>query len=154
MTTNGLPGFPTDELDRKWQFEEQLAAGRVAPDVGMRDVPAVPASHLCDGGDLPSVRDERIDPGPLATPAGSLAEQARELVDGDRQSDYGEPLGHMRRVADAWAAVLSRPFTPEEVCLALATLKLVREGHQSKRDNREDAVGYLDILERVHRYRS
>ena len=136
---------------------------RTCPDIKGRDLPTVSNPDPCGGGDLPGLRDKYVHVGQHSayckqcwpnngTPkqAGSLKEQARTLVDGERQADYGEPVEHMRRVADAWSAVLRRPITPEEVCLCLATLKLVREGHRPKRDNREDAIGYLDILERVH----
>src|SRR5256885_12153677 len=55
-TTDGLPGFPRDtDVDAyRWLGTEPDAC----PDVGMRDVPAVPASHLCDGSDMPVVRDK------------------------------------------------------------------------------------------------
>src|SRR5438046_2594738 len=94
VTTDGLPGFPKD-----------------CPDIMGRDLPTVSNARHCDGGDLPPVWDESVPRAheSAAVKAASLAEQARELVDGERQSDYGEPVEHVGSIAAACSAVLGRP---------------------------------------------
>ncbi len=79
----------------------------------------------------------------------SIADDASDLVDGERQSQYGDPVGHLNNIARAWSGVLGYTISARQVALCLATLKLVREGHKHKHDNLVDAVGYLLIAERI-----
>jgi len=55
----------------------------------------------------------------------------------------------MRRIALAWSAILDRPVTGKEVALCMAALKLCREAHKPKRDNRVDLVGFALIADMV-----
>lgn len=75
----------------------------------------------------------------------------RDLVDGDRQADYGPPEENMRRIGLAWSAILDTPVGPEQVALCMAALKLVREAHRHKSDNIVDAHGYIEIVDRIAR---
>ena len=76
-------------------------------------------------------------------------EAALRLVDGDRQASYGDPVQHMHNVAKCWSAILGYQITPKQCALALAGLKLVREGNKHDPDNLTDAIGYIVIAERV-----
>jgi hypothetical protein len=73
-----------------------------------------------------------------------------ELVNGERQEMYGEPVEHMGHVARAWSGVLGFTITPKQVALCMVALKLVRENYKHNPDNILDAHGYLTILERVN----
>ena len=49
-----------------------------------------------------------------------------------------------------WTVILGAPVKPQHVPLCMIALKLVREAHVPKRDNRTDIAGYsqtLDMLE-------
>lgn len=76
-------------------------------------------------------------------------ERGLELVNGPRQDDYGEPCEHVGHVARAWSGVVGYTITPRQVCLMMIALKLVRENHKAKQDNRDDIHGWTEILERV-----
>lgn len=89
---------------------------------------------------------------PPASSAGLLGvsrERGLELVNGERQDDYGEPVAHVGDVARAWSGVLGYTITPRDVCLMMVVLKMVRERHKHKQDNIDDGHGWLEILSRV-----
>lgn len=75
----------------------------------------------------------------------------QQLVDGDRQADYGPPEENMRRIGLAWSAILDTDVSPAQVALCMAALKLVREAYRHKPDNIVDAHGYLEIADRIVR---
>jgi len=75
--------------------------------------------------------------------------RGRDLVDGDRETDYGHPVESHKQYALAWSAILRVEVSPKQVALCMAALKLVREGHRHKADNLDDAHGYVDIARRI-----
>ena len=80
----------------------------------------------------------------------SILQEAQRLVGGDRQSAYGHPSEHFAAVAAMWTVIVGAPVKPQHVPLCMIALKLVREAHVPKRDNRTDIAGYsqtLDMLE-------
>lgn len=85
----------------------------------------------------------------------TVAQEARNLQYGEREDQYGHPRVTLTRTAAMWSALLSDKlgegefFTPEDVARMLATLKLARDAHNPKRDNRVDAIGYLIALDRL-----
>lgn len=76
-------------------------------------------------------------------------EAALHLVDGDRQAAYGEPTVHLANVAKVWSGIFGFQVSPLQVALAMAGLKLVREGYKHDPDSLTDAFGYLAIAERI-----
>lgn len=78
----------------------------------------------------------------------SLRNEATALVDGERQDDYGEPVYMHAQVAQVWAATFGWDVDNHKAALAMALVKIVREAHKPKHDNRVDAVGYLTIAGR------
>lgn len=78
----------------------------------------------------------------------TLRNKATNLVDGDRQADYGEPVYMHAQVAQVWAATFGWDVDNHKAALAMALVKIVREAHKPKTDNRVDAVGYIEIAGR------
>ena len=78
---------------------------------------------------------------------GDLLDEAKELINGDRQEDYGSPRTNMDKIAEFWSAYLCMQIRGEDVCAMMALLKMARmtTGHK-KRDNPKDVAGYMSIL--------
>jgi hypothetical protein len=81
----------------------------------------------------------------------SVLMEAADLVDGDRNNQYGDPIGDFRCTADMWAAYLRRKtdipaeFTldPHDVAAMMSLLKISRIGwDHGKRDSWADLAGY------------
>lgn len=79
----------------------------------------------------------------------SILEEALRLTRGDRNDDYGHPLEECERIAKFWSIVLGVTVKAEQVPLCMIGLKISREMHRPKRDNRTDIAGYADVLERI-----
>lgn len=85
--------------------------------------------------------------GDMAGP--NIAEEAVSLVTGDRNAQYGPPIQDYERTAAVWSGLLvgvlgeGQVITPKMAILMMAALKICREVHAPKRDNRVDAIGYM-----------
>jgi hypothetical protein len=95
-----------------------------------------------------------VNPGSVgeteSKPDGSIIDDAREVVSGDRRRDYGTPREVHTRIGRMWGAILGLPdIAPERVALMMIALKVAREVQTSKRDNRVDMAGYLLCLEEI-----
>jgi hypothetical protein len=79
----------------------------------------------------------------------SYVEQAKAIIHGERNEDYGPMRDGFEATAKIWSATLRKKLTaditPEEVCLLMIGLKLSREGFKHKDDNLVDMVGYAEI---------
>lgn len=79
--------------------------------------------------------------------------QAKNLVCGDRNQQYGPPTEDYLRISKVWSGMLVdilKPgceITTEKALLMMVALKLCRECTKHKDDNVIDAHGYLDCLE-------
>lgn len=77
----------------------------------------------------------------------NIASEAQSLVLGDRNNSYGTPAEDYARTAAVWSGLLIEklkvPITAKEAILMMAAMKLCREVHKPKRDNRVDAIGYM-----------
>lgn len=64
------------------------------------------------------------------------------------------PGPHFTKVAKAWESIIGSPVSPEQVCLCLAMLKLVREAGMPgvDPDNLADAHGYMTLVPEVLEY--
>lgn len=77
--------------------------------------------------------------------------EAADLVDGDRNAQYGDPIGDFRCTADMWSAYLRRrddipedfALKPHDVAAMMSLLKISRIGWSpEKRDHWSDLAGY------------
>jgi hypothetical protein len=92
-------------------------------------------------------------PASLGKPGESEMNEANGLVNGDRQAAYGSPLESYTAQAKVWSGILAdklkADLTAEDVVILLAAMKLWREAHKPKRDNRVDTHGYMLVLAHV-----
>lgn len=82
-----------------------------------------------------------------------LFNDAKSVINGERQDQYGNPEDVFPDIAVRWSQYLSQLLkTPvcldaSDVTFMMADFKMARECHQHKRDNLVDAVGYLGITD-------
>lgn len=85
--------------------------------------------------------------------ADAIIAEAVRITSADRHDAYAPPEDNFRRIATVWNGLLdgklARVLTPADVARMMAGMKLVRDAHKPKRDNRVDAIGYLRCLERT-----
>jgi hypothetical protein len=80
----------------------------------------------------------------------SILEEAQRLVHGPRQHDYSHPFEDYTRTGRLWGAILGIPdIDPRICCLMMAAVKISREVHRPKRDNRVDGAGYFECADLV-----
>lgn len=80
----------------------------------------------------------------------TVCQEADRLVSDDRQSSYGHPRDNFTRIGRMWGALLNiADIPPEKVALCLAAMKMSREAHKPKRDNRVDAIGYIKCADLI-----
>ena len=78
-----------------------------------------------------------------------LSEEARVLMAGDRWEAYGDPKVQFDRLATFWSGVMGTEVTPRQVCLCLMLMKVSREIHSPRLDNRVDLVAYTEMLQEL-----
>lgn len=80
----------------------------------------------------------------------SALQEAHRLVHGARQGAYGHPIDDYTRTGRMWGAILGiGDIDPRVCCLMMAAVKISREVHSPKRDNRVDLAGYAECAELV-----
>ena len=77
---------------------------------------------------------------------GSLLDEAKQTITGERQDQYGAPEDSFSRIAAYWTTYLGRPVSALDVAHLMALMKLARaQGQGFKRDNYVDLAGYAAI---------
>lgn len=107
-----------------------------------------------DSGELNGLTHEYFElvrrAGEPEKPASILAEAAK-IAGGDRSEAYGHPLDNHRRIAGLWNAYIEArkpgPLTPQDVARMMILLKVARDLHAPRRDNRVDICGYAECLD-------
>jgi hypothetical protein len=74
-----------------------------------------------------------------------ILQEASELINGQRQSDYGTPRASFAAIADMWSAYLGADIEPRDVANMMALLKIARMRMASHRDSAVDGAGYLAL---------
>jgi len=75
----------------------------------------------------------------------NILEQAKELVGGDRQEDYGDKLTNHENIAALWSIFLRKKLTPHDVAMCMALVKVARLMHAHKPDSYVDLAAYASI---------
>ncbi|MDB4884560.1 MAG: hypothetical protein JWL95_3326 [Gemmatimonadetes bacterium] len=82
--------------------------------------------------------------------AESALQEAQRLVHGDRGDSYGHPHDDYTRTGRMWGAILGIGDIPARICaLMMAAMKIGREVHKPKRDNRVDLAGYAECAQMI-----
>lgn len=72
-----------------------------------------------------------------------LLDEAKAIVCGDRDQQYGKPEDSFCVIAKLWSDYIMRYLDERDVAMMMILLKVVREATgQSKRDNLVDIAGY------------
>lgn len=80
----------------------------------------------------------------------SILDEAKAIVEGSRQSDYGDPVESFERIAKIASMITGKDLSPKECCAVLMAVKLVRESYTHKRDNLVDLCGYAHIMNEIN----
>ena len=81
----------------------------------------------------------------MTTERTRVLEEANELINGQRQEDYGTPRQNFGVIADMWAAYLGPDIEPRDVANMMALLKIARLRLANHRDSAVDGAGYLAL---------
>lgn len=79
----------------------------------------------------------------------SITQEAINLVNGDRQKDYGDMKSSFDRIAGLWSAYLGVPVTDLDVCKMMMLLKISRAKNNNHRDSYVDIVGYVECADKL-----
>jgi hypothetical protein len=71
--------------------------------------------------------------------------EADELINGDRERNYGSPQESFGCIADMWTAYLGHPVTAADACHMMALLKIARLRTGPHRDSSVDGAGYMAL---------
>jgi len=78
----------------------------------------------------------------------TVLDEAKRIVFGDRNVDYGDPADDFANIAAKWTVTFGIPVSRDLVGLAMIDMKTCRHMHRRKRDNLVDIAGYAACLER------
>ena len=81
---------------------------------------------------------------------GKILDEAKHIINKDRQDAYGNPEDCFGLIARLWNVYLDfegieNKITPAQVAMMMALLKIARERMNHKQDNLIDACGYLAL---------
>lgn len=79
----------------------------------------------------------------------SILAEAEDIVNGSRQSDYGDANESFSRIATIASVMTGKELSPEDCCAVMMAVKLVRESFNHKRDNLVDLCGYAELMNRL-----
>lgn len=80
----------------------------------------------------------------------AILDEAKAIVEGSRQSDYGDPVESFDKIAKVTSMITGKDLSPKECCAVLMAVKIVREGYRHKRDNLVDLCGYAHIMNEIN----
>lgn len=81
----------------------------------------------------------------MTTQRTRVLEEANELINGQRQEDYGTPRENFGVIAEMWEAYLGTDIEPRDVANMMALLKIARLRLSNHRDSAVDGAGYLAL---------
>ena len=82
----------------------------------------------------------------VARKRGNVLLEAHEVINGQRQDQYGNPEDSFATIAKMWSAWLGKEIFPYDAAMLMALLKVARAKHGAgHRDNHVDGCGYLAL---------
>ena len=82
----------------------------------------------------------------------TVAVDAINLVEGDRQEQYGSYDENLGRIAEMWSGFLNTKITAMDVALMMVLVKIGRSKAGYARDNAVDGVAYFLMHDSLARY--
>lgn len=79
----------------------------------------------------------------------SITQEAQELVNGERQKDYGDMKESFIRIAGMWESYLGVHIEYLDVAKMMILLKVSRARHSNHRDSFVDIAGYVECIDRL-----
>lgn len=86
----------------------------------------------------------------------NLVDQAKDLINVDRQNQYGSPVKNFKTIAEFWTSYLKSKFqfsgelNQNDVCQMMMLLKQSRLiNNEDHKDSKVDMIGYLLIQEGI-----
>lgn len=76
---------------------------------------------------------------------GAILARAQEIINGEKQDDYGDPSVCCGKIAAMWSAYLGREISRKDVACMMVLFKMARESQRHKPDNLLDAAGYIGL---------
>lgn len=73
-----------------------------------------------------------------------LLDEAKRIVCGDRDRQYGKPEDNFEKISKLWSYYLTHPISNGDVAMMMILLKVAREGEKHKHDNLVDIAGYAE----------
>ncbi len=80
------------------------------------------------------------------TERGAVLDEAKAVINGERQDAYGNPEDSFSMIAELWTAYLDKYVSPQDVAIMMALFKIARQkAGKGKRDNFVDMCGYAAL---------
>ena len=79
----------------------------------------------------------------------SILDEAKDIVNGQRQEDYGSINDSFLRIAGLWSAYIGIKLDKYDVAKMMMLLKISRAKHGNHRDSYVDIVGYVECVDKL-----
>jgi hypothetical protein len=79
----------------------------------------------------------------------SMIDEAKEIVSGKRQEDYGSINDSFQRIAGLWSAYTGITIDKFDVAKMMMLLKISRAKLGNHRDSYVDIVGYVECVDKL-----
>lgn len=79
----------------------------------------------------------------------SITEEAKSIVEGKRQEDYGNINDSFLRIAGLWSAYVGVHIDKYDVAKMMMLLKISRAKNGNHRDSYVDIVGYVECVDKL-----
>lgn len=80
----------------------------------------------------------------------TVLQEAEDIINGQRQNDYGTPEDSFSAIAAYWSVYLATDISAHDVAILMSLLKIARMDENSpKRDSYVDLAGYASLAHRV-----
>lgn len=79
----------------------------------------------------------------------SMLDEAKQIVEGQRQADYGSINDSFCRIAGLWSAYTGFTIDKYDVAKMMMLLKISRAKNGNHRDSYVDVVGYVQCVDKL-----